>query len=355
MPALSSTLSTPRRILLVSDAWHPQVSGVVRTLSTVSEELRHRGHEMTVLSPGDFWTVPCPTYPDIPLALVDEQQVSKKLSGKIFDALHIATEGPLGLAARAWALRRRFPFTTSFHTRFPEYLYARFRIPTRWVYRLMTWFHTRAERTLVATEALKNELVLKGFTKLVVWSRGVDVSLFRPRPKDVYPWPGPIFLYLGRVAVEKNIPQFLNLDLPGTKVVVGDGPDLLSLQRAFPKVHFVGKKTGEDLARHVAGADVMVFPSLTDTFGLVLLEAMASGVPVAAYPVRGPLDVVKEGVTGRLDWNLRRAALEALSLSPEDCRQHASRYSWSACTDTFLSHLAPISRRSPNSEVDPLT
>lgn len=255
------------------------------------------------------------------------------------NAVHIATEGPLGLAARAWCLKRKFPFTTSFHTRFPEYVHLRFRVPLALTYALQRWFHGAAHYTMVATEALKEELQAKGFNNLAIWSRGVDTELFRPREKNLINHPRPVFAYLGRVAVEKNVESFLKLDLPGTKYVIGDGPDMEKMKQRYPEVKFAGFKTGEDLARHLACADVFVFPSRTDTFGLVVIEALACGVPVAAYPVRGPGDIIINGETGHLDEDLRQAAMKALSLSPERARAGALNYTWQACTQQFVAHL----------------
>jgi glycosyltransferase involved in cell wall biosynthesis len=255
------------------------------------------------------------------------------------DAVHIATEGPLGLAARAWCLENRFPFTTAFHTQFPEYLWLRARIPLALSYRLMRWFHGPASTLMVATPTLHQRLTKWGFRNLGYWSRGVDTGLFRPRIKSYLDANRPIFLYMGRVAIEKNIEAFLKLDLPGTKYVVGSGPDLETLRRKYPAVRFSGFKSDEDLAKHVAAADAFVFPSRTDTFGLVMIEALACGVPVAAFPVQGPVDVIENGVTGCLSNDLREAALEALKLNPKCCRETALEYTWEACTRQFLGHL----------------
>jgi glycosyltransferase involved in cell wall biosynthesis len=309
------------RIALVTDAWLPQTNGVVRTLTITVEKLSQAGHEVALFTPADFRTLPCPTYPEIRLSLFASGSVRRRLDALNPDAVHIATEGPLGLAARRWCLRRGRPFTTSYHTQFPEYVRARFPIPLALSYAFMRWFHGKAAHTLVATPSMQRALEQRGFRNLAFWSRGVDTNLFRPR-------------------VEKGIEDFLALDLPGTKLVVGDGPAAEGLRRRYPGAVFTGYRFGEELARHVAAADVFVFPSRTDTFGLVLLEAMACGVPVAAYPVTGPIDVVENGVTGVLNEDLQVAALAALHLDRAACRQHALRYTWEAATRQFIATLA---------------
>ena len=335
------------RIALVTDAWFPQVNGVVRTLSRVKQELEVLGHRVEVIAPPAFRTLPCPTYPEIRLALLQGAKVGRLLAASGAEAIHIATEGPLGLAARRWCLRRGLPFTTSYHTRFPEYVAARAPVPAAWGYRVMRWFHRPSAGVMVATQSLREELAARGFANLKPWTRGVDLDLFRPRPGEPLPYelPGPVFLYVGRVAVEKNIEAFLALDLPGSKLVVGGGPQLEQLRRRFPAAHFAGPRQGEDLARHYAAADVFVFPSLTDTFGLVVLEALASGLPVAAFPVTGPKDILAGSAAGALDQDLRRAALAALALDPAAARRHAERYSWPATARLFLDNLAPFGQR----------
>ncbi|GAB5470494.1 MAG: glycosyltransferase family 1 protein [Rhodospirillales bacterium] len=331
------------RISLVSDAWFPQINGVVRTLNRVREELEGLGHQVAVVSPSDFKTFPCPTYPEIRLALRPAAGLRRLLEAAEPQAIHLPTEGPLGLAARRYCLKRGLPFTTSYHTRFPEYVAARGPVPLGWGYRFMRWFHGRSEGVMVATPSLKRELEARGFDNLRQWSRGVDLTLFRPRPEaEPLDLPRPIFLYVGRVAVEKNIEAFLKLELPGSKLVVGDGPQLASLRKAYPAVRFAGAKVGEELARHYASGDVFVFPSRTDTFGLVLLEAMASGLPVAAYPVTGPLDVVGGSGAGVLDEDLGKAARAALEIDPTAARRYAERFSWQACAQQFLGHLKPF-------------
>lgn len=341
-------LEVSHRIMIVTDAWKPQVNGVVRTLTTIMDELLAMGHVVDVVGPDRFLTVPCPTYPDISLSLLPRRRLIRIIEAFSPDALHIATEGPLGLAARNWARRTGFAFTTAFHTRFAEYLNARTGLPVRPIYAWMRNFHSAGQGVMVATQSLRDELSARGFRNIRSWSRGVDVNLFKPYPRESLSefgdLLGPIFLYVGRVAVEKNINAFLDLDLPGSKVVVGGGPQLAALRRAYPKVKFTGPRHGEALAKAYAASDVFVFPSLTDTFGLVILEALACGTPVAAFPVTGPKDVLSnaEGRIGSIDNNLRAAALQALTADRHACRAHAERYSWRACAEIFLSHLVPL-------------
>ena len=345
---------TPRqerlqRILIVSDAWRPQVNGVVRTLTTIVNELEAMGHVVEVMGPDRFRTLPCPTYPDIALSLFPSRRLIRMIEAFRPDALHIATEGPLGLAARRYAIRTGRPFTTAFHTRFAEYLNARTGIPVAPIYRWMRRFHDAGAGTMVATRSLQDELKARGFQRIVPWSRGVDLSLFNPLPEPASPEPAlnkraPVFLYVGRIAVEKNIRAFLDLDLPGSKCVVGDGPQRAELEREYPDVTFTGAKFGAALAEAYASADVFVFPSLTDTFGLVILEALACGTPVAAYPVTGPKDILTGAAAkvGAIDPDLRKAALDALGADRAACRAHAERYSWRACAELFRSHLVPF-------------
>jgi glycosyltransferase involved in cell wall biosynthesis len=333
-----------QRILIITDAWQPQVNGVVRTLRTVVRELTEMGHVVEVIGPDRFRTIPCPTYPDIRLSLLPGRKLARLIEAFAPDALHISTEGPLGLAARAWAIKHKCAFTTAFHTRFPEYLYARTRIPIRLSYAWMRYFHGAGSGMMVATESLRQELAERGFKHIVAWSRGVDLDQFQPEPREEWGLPRPIFAYVGRVAIEKNIGAFLSLDLPGCKVVVGDGPSRPSLERRFPDVQFVGVRHGAPLAAAFAGADVFVFPSLTDTFGLVILESLACGTPVAAFPVTGPKDVLAGGVgVGAVDADLRIAALQALATGDRvACRAYAERFSWRACAEAFLVNLVPI-------------
>ena len=330
------------RIALASDAWLPQVNGVVRTLTTVVREATAMGHEVCAITPDRFRTVPCPTYREIRLALLPGRGVARMIDEFDPDAVHIATEGPLGMAARSHCIRRGLAFTTSFHTRFPEYVAARFGVPTRLTYAWLRHFHARANGVMVAAPSVQRELTARGFANIRPWSRGVDADLFDPALRtDFAGIPRPIFLMVSRVAVEKNIAAFLGLDLPGSKVLVGDGPQLPEMKRRFPSVHFMGHHEGRDLARYYASADVFVFPSLTDTFGLVLLESLAAGVPVAAYPVTGPMDVLGDAPVGRLDTDLRRAALASLTIPREACRAHALKFSWRSTAQQFLGNLVP--------------
>ena len=329
-------------IAVVSDAWYPQINGVVRTLDRVRQELTGLGHDITMVSPDLFRSFPCPTYPEIRLAMASPARLAPMLDDKGIEAVHIATEGPLGWAARRLCLRRGWPFTTSFHTRFPEYVQARSGIPPSWLYALLRKFHAPASGVLVATESLCQELEGRGFGNVRRWSRGVDTDLFQPYEDKLYDAPRPIFINVGRVAVEKNIEAFLRLDLPGSKVVVGDGPQLARLRKDYPEVIFTGAKTGEDLARHYAAADVFVFPSRTDTFGLVLLEALAAGLPVAAFPVPGPLDVINGSPVGVLDEDLCGAAVRALEIPRGACRDYALGFSWQRCAQQFLSYVMPL-------------
>lgn len=330
------------RIAIITDAWHPQVSGVVTTYTATIAGLRARGHKVLAVTPEQFRTIPCPTYPEIPLALFPGKTLRRLLAAFRPDSVHIATEGPLGWAARAACLRWGLGFTTAYHTRFPEYIRLRLPLPLSLLYAGIRHFHAPAVRTMVATDDLHRELAARGFRHLSRWSRGVDTELFRPQDKGFLADPRPVAMYMGRVAVEKNIEAFLRLELPGTKYVVGDGPALATLARRYPAVRFVGMRHGDELARYLAAADVFVFPSLTDTFGMVLLEAMASGVPVAAYPVTGPKQVVENGVSGCLDEDLGSAVRRALALDGSGCRSAALSFSWDACTDQFCDNLHRI-------------
>ncbi len=329
------------KIAIVTDAWSPQTNGVVTTLGRTAGCLESFGHDVRVLGPDSFRSVPCPTYPEIRLSLRPGRGLGCFLDEFEPDTVHVATEGPLGLAARRQLRRRRWRFTTSYHTQFPQYLRARAPLPVGWTYAALRWFHSAAARVMVNTPHVRDELAAQGFINLVHWTRGVDTTLFRPRDKGFLDLPRPIFVCVGRVAVEKNIEAFLSLDLPGSKLVVGGGPALGPMRRRYPAVHFTGYRYGEELAATIAAADVFVFPSLTDTFGLVMLEAMACGLPVAAFPVTGPLDVVEPGVTGVLDADLRKAALAALELDPQACVAHARHFTWEAATRQFEGHLVP--------------
>lgn len=328
------------RLVIVSDAWRPQVNGVVRTLETLTAGLEAKDWVVRLITPDLFKTVPCPTYPEIRLALFPGRKIGSIIEKFRPCAIHIATEGPLGMAARRYCVKKNLPFTTSYHTRFPEYIHARTRLSLTISYAVMRWFHGRSQSVMVATQTIEDELVSKGFKNIRRWSRGVDLDLFKPRNKDFLSDPRPISLFVGRVAVEKNIEDFLSLDIPGTKYVVGDGPALTELRKKYPDVVFAGVREGEELAQYIAAADVFVFPSRTDTFGLVLLEALSSGVPVAAYPVPGPLDVINGSPAGILDENLKSAVARALVVPPSICREHASKFSWDNSIAQFESNLS---------------
>lgn len=327
------------RVLIATDAWTPQINGVVRTLSSLADELRQRGIEVLVVSPQDFSTIPMPTYPEIRLALATSWRLGKILADFDPQAIHIATEGPIGLAARRAAIRAGRAFTTSFHTRFPEYLRQRAPVPESLSYALLRRFHAPASACLVPTESVRRDLGRRGFGNLVTWTRGVDRAIFRPGAPVDFGLPRPIFLTVSRVAPEKNIEAFLKLDLPGSKVVVGDGPSLADLRRRYPAVHFAGSQTGEMLARHYSSADVFVFPSKTDTFGIVLIEALACGVPVASYPEPGPLDVIAGTKAGFMSGDLRAACLGALALDRGAALERSEAFTWAACADIFLATI----------------
>ena len=329
------------RIAIATDAWSPQVNGVVTTLGQTRDHLVKEGHEVFMVTPENRRTFPCPTYPEIRLTLFQGRAIARELDEFEPDCVHIATEGTIGLSVRRYCLKRGIPFTTAYHTQFPEYVRARFPIPVKWTVALLRWFHRPATRTMVPTEGMRKTLLERGFEDVVIWSRGVLTDVFRPDDPIEYEFDGPIWVYVGRVAVEKNIEAFLDLNLPGAKVIIGDGPDRKRLINAYPNCHFLGYKFGRELARHIAGADVFVFPSKTDTFGIVMLEAMACGVPVAAFPVTGPIDVVRAGETGCLHEDLITACSCALELNRWDCRQYAESRSWGRSTRQFVSHLAP--------------
>jgi glycosyltransferase involved in cell wall biosynthesis len=331
------------KILLATDAWAPQVNGVVRTLVELTRELEKLGHSVAAVTPRDFATIPCPGYAEIRLALGAGGKIGTLIEGQRPDALHIVTEGPIGMAARAWCLKRKLQFTTAYHTRFPEYLAERWIAPACLTYWALRRFHAPAHGVLVATPSIAAALGARGFANLRPWTRGVDRHLFDPlRRKEDAGFPRPIFLCVGRVAPEKNLASFLALDLPGSKVVVGEGPALDKLRRRFPAAHFLGKRDNGTLATIYASADVFVFPSRTDTFGLVMLEALASGLPVAAYPVPGPLDVVGTSGAGVLDEDLGKAARAALAIPRERCRARAMEFDWALCARQFIEQLAPL-------------
>ena len=330
------------RIAFITDAWHPQINGVVTTIANTCSTLEQSGHIIKMITPDQFRTIPCPTYPSIRLALNCYKKLSRELDEFKPERIHIATEGPLGIAGRKYCVKHNLSFTTSYHTLFAEYVNLRFKIPVSVGYRFLKWFHQPSKKIMVATQSVESDLITRGFKNQIVrWSRGVNTEFYYPMDKNYLPHPRPISMFVGRVAVEKNLEAFLSLDAPGTKVVVGDGPQLIELKARFPEAVFVGFKSGEPLAEHLAAADVFVFPSRTDTFGIVMLDALASGIPVAAYPVTGPVDVITNNKIGTLDEDLKTAMNGALQLNPQDCRNHALDYSWQRCTDQFYNNLVP--------------
>jgi glycosyltransferase involved in cell wall biosynthesis len=332
----------PMKVLVATDAWHPQVNGVVRTLGSLARAARKLGVTVDFLSPDGFPSYPVPTYPGLRLALPSRRRIAERIEAARPDAIHLATEGPIGFAVRAYCRRHGRPFTTSYTTRFPEYIAARSPIPKAWIYAVLRWFHSAASVTMVATPSLRSELAGRGFGNLGMWTRGVDVDLFRPDRAVDLGLPRPVFMTVGRVAVEKNLEAFLSLDLPGSKVVIGDGPQLDKLKRDFPATNFLGPLENGTLAAHLAGADVFVFPSRTDTFGIVQLEALASGIPVAAYPVTGPKDVIGDHPVGALHEDLDVACMQALRVSRDACRKFALSYSWENSARQFLGHVRKV-------------
>ncbi len=344
------------RITVVTDAWHPQVNGVVRSIERTNAELEAMGAEVTMVTPDLFRTLPLPSYPEIRVAISTYRRVAREIERGQPAYVHIATEGPLGLKARKWCRRNGMPYTTSYHTRFPEYVSARLPVPESWLYALVRRFHNGGAGCMVATDTLAAELSARGFRNLMRWGRGIDADLFRPRAPEENVFadlPRPIFINVGRVAVEKNLDAFLSLDLPGSKVIVGDGPQRASLEKRYPDVRFVGTRIGEDLARAYASADVFVFPSRTDTFGNVLLEALASGLPVAAYPVMGPLDILGDSDAGILDEDLRAACLGALTIDRGAARQLALEFSWRRAAKQFLDNVRLANGETLEQEVEP--
>ena len=343
------------RILVATDAWHPQVNGVVRTLAMMAEALQALGSEVSFLTPESFRTVGLPSYRDLRVALPRPARIAELIAEHAPDTIHIATEGPIGLLVRRYCRKHNLPFTTSFHTRFPDYVSARAPVPESWIWSTLRWFHCPSRAVMAATPALATELRERGFRNVVLWPRGVDTNLFHPRDVDLCQ-PQPVFLCVGRVAVEKNLEAFLDLDLPGTKVIVGDGPARLSLQQKYPDAVFLGALQGERLAQVYASADVFVFPSRTDTFGLVLLEALASGLPIAAFPVSGPVDVIGDAPIGVLNEDLRAACLAALNIPRADCVEFAAKYTWEASARAFLDNMALLRTADvPGEAVDLMT
>jgi glycosyltransferase involved in cell wall biosynthesis len=329
-------------ILVATDAWHPQVNGVVRTLSSLARSASALGTEIEFLTPDGFPSLAVPTYPGLRMALPNRREIASRIEAASPDAIHIATEGPIGWAVRAYCRRRKLAFTTSYTTRFPEYIAVRSIVPASWSYAVLRHFHAAAAMTMVATSSLRQELSTRGFKKLGTWTRGVDTDLFTPDGASELDLPRPIFMTVGRVAVEKNLEAFLSLNLPGSKVVIGDGPQRSVLERRYPKVRFLGEKTGRELSSHFAAADVFVFPSLTDTFGVVQLEALACGTPVAAFPVTGPLDVIADHPVGALDTDLRSACIRALGISRQSCRSFALERSWENSARQFIGNLSAL-------------
>jgi len=338
------------KILVATDAWHPQVNGVVRTLVMMAEAARGLGVEIEFLTPQSFRTFAMPSYRDLRLALPGPSKIAELIRRAAPDSIHIATEGPIGFMVRRYCRKHGLPFTSGFHTRFAEYVSARSPIPEKWVWSLLRAFHRPSRAVMAATPDLVSELRLRGFRNLVLWSRGVDTKLFHPRDIDIC-LPGPVFLCVGRVAVEKNLEAFLALQLPGTKVIVGDGPARASLERKYPQAVFLGARHGEELAEIYAACDVFVFPSKTDTFGLVLLEALASGLPIAAFPVKGPRDVIGSAPVGVLSDDLRSASLQALSIPREACVEFAAAHTWEASARAFIEHARNVRFAEPAEEL----
>ncbi|MBC8131253.1 MAG: glycosyltransferase family 1 protein [Rhizobiaceae bacterium] len=337
------------RILIATDAWRPQINGVVRVFETTARHLAAMGHEVEIIGPDRFpRTLPAPGYPEVRLAVTFGRRLGDMIEAFRPDAIHIPVEGPIGLAARHYCVGRGIPFTTSFHTRFGDYFQMRLGISPAPAYALQRWFHNAGSGFMVQTETLERQLSARGFANVRRWGRAVDTSLFRPHrddptfDADFLGLPRPIFLYVGRVSTEKNLARFFELDLPGSKVVVGDGPAMAEHRRDFPNVHFLGYRHGEDLARHFSAADVFVFPSRFETFGLVVLEALACGTPVAAFPVPGPIDIIGGRPEGVLSEDLRAAALEALAIDRGSCRAFAEGFSWEQCTRQFAANLVPL-------------
>src|SRR4051812_14423684 len=337
------------KILVATDAWHPQVNGVVRTLTMMADAAKRLGVEIDFLTPQAFRTFALPSYRDLRLALPRPKRIAELIEAARPDGIHIATEGPIGFLVRRYCRRRGLPFTTSFHTRFAEYVSARSPVPEAWVWTMLRRFHRPSHAVMAATPALAAELRSRGFRNVVLWSRGVDTKLFHPRHIDIC-LPAPVYLCVGRVAVEKNLEAFLDLDLPGTKLIVGDGPARTALERKYRQAVFLGARHGKELAEIYAAADVFVFPSKTDTFGLVLLEALASGLPVAAFPVTGPRDVIGQAPVGVLDDDLGAACLEALQISPQICVDFAAAHTWEASARIFVEHAMNVRPVDPDSE-----
>ncbi len=331
------------RVLTITDAWHPQINGVVRVYDALAQVMARRGDTMVFITPESFRTLPMPGYHEIRLALVTPGMLARPLAEAAADHVHIATEGPLGFAARRLCLRQGRPFTTSFHTHYPDYVAARLPVPRAATFAALRWFHNAGRGNMVATSSLRDQLAARGFERLMICPLGVDQAVFNPRPVLASNLPRPHFLYAGRVAVEKNIETFLKLDLPGSKLVAGDGPSLEALKAKFPAAHFLGRQSSDDLAVQFSSADALVFPSRTDTFGLVMAEALACGLPVAAFPVDGPRDVIGQSGAGVMAEDLRAAALAALSVDRAVARARGAQFTWEAATDVFIANCAKSS------------
>lgn len=329
------------KIAIATDAWLPQTNGVVTTIENTVKYLQGKGHEVCLITSEPFKTVPLPTYSSIRLAIFPYRKIAKMLKNFNPDAIHIATEGPIGLAVRRYCIKHKLKFTSSYHTQYPEYIQLRFPVPCWISYRYFRWFHKAAKRTMVSTLSMQQRLNAWRFKNIVLWSRGVDTELFQPGQQTFVHKKEPVFIFAGRIAIEKNIEAFLSLNLPGKKQVVGDGPDMIMLQKKYPDVTFTGFLHGKALARQISSSDVFIFPSKTDTFGLVMLEAMSCGVPVAAYPVTGPKDIVIDGETGCLDKDLQTAAINALKINRNNPRQFALKHSWTEASKQFFNNLAP--------------
>lgn len=330
------------RILVTTDAWHPQINGVVRTLTTLARAVRNRGATIEFLTPDGFPSFPLPTYPDMRCAIPNSREIVRRIEAVAPEAIHIATEGPIGWAVRRYCIKRGLPFTTSYTTKFPEYISARLPIPEAWSYAVLRRFHNASAVTMVSTNSLADDLKRRGFTNIGMWTRGVDTEMFRPDRAIDIGLKRPIFMTIGRVAVEKNLDAFLSLDLPGSKAIIGRGPEEDRLKKQYPDTTFFGSLSDENLASHLAAADVFVFPSRTDTYGVVQLEALACGVPVAAFPVTGPIDVIAGHPIGVLNEDLKAACLDALKISHEACREFALTRSWDNSAKQFLSNVSPI-------------
>jgi glycosyltransferase involved in cell wall biosynthesis len=324
------------KILIVTDAWYPQVNGVVKTLSYLVKELKKQKHEVHLITPQEFLTLPCPTYPEIRLSINAYPKIYNKIKEINANIIHIATEGPLGFFARRYCIKNNIKFTTSLHTKFAEYINERIYIPVNIGYTFLRYFHKPSNKVLVTTKNMEKELINRNFKNLVVWTRGVNPNIFGKIKKAEIPKQAPIFIYVGRVAIEKNIEAFLDVDIQGSKVVVGAGPQLDELKRKYKDVLFTGMLEEKEVAAYLAASDVFVFPSKTDTFGIVIIEALAAGIPVAAYPVTGPLDILQNTKVDCLDLDLKTSMIKALKIKKKDCKDVAKQYTWENCAKIFM-------------------